>query len=54
MTSEAGQAIESFLDIVNKTNDTFPELKKPEPASPRPDDQTILEPFEKIEPVDED
>ena len=54
MTSEAGQAIESFLDIVNKTDDEFPELKKPEPASPRPDDQTILEPFEKIEPVNED
>ncbi len=54
MTSEAGQAIKSFLDIVNKTDDEFPELKKPEPASPRPDDQTILEPFEKIEPVDED
>ena len=54
MTSEAGQAIKSFLDIVNKTDDTFPELKKPEPASPKPDDQTILEPFEKIEPIDED
>ena len=54
MTSEAGQAIKSFLDIVNRTGDEFPELKKPEPASPRPDDQTILEPFEKIEPVDED
>ena len=54
MTSEAGQAIKSFLDIVNRTDDEFPELKKPEPASPRPDDQTILEPFEKIEPVDED
>jgi len=54
MTSEAGQAIKSFLDIINRTEDEFPELKKPEPASPRPDDQTILEPFEKIEPVDED
>lgn len=54
MTSEAGQAIKSFLDIVNKTDDEFPELKRPEPPSPRPDDQTILEPFEKIEPVDED
>jgi hypothetical protein len=54
MTSEAGQAIESFLDIVNGTDDEFPELKKPEPASPKPDDRTILEPFKKIEPVGED
>jgi hypothetical protein len=54
MTSEAGQAIKSFLDIVDRTEDEFPELKKPEPPSPRPDDQTILEPFEKIEPVGED
>ncbi len=54
MTSEAGQAIKSFLDIVNKTGDEFPELKKPEPSSPKPDDQTILKPFEKIEPIDED
>ena len=54
MTSEAGQAIKSFLDIVNKTSDEFPELKKPEPASPAPDDQTILKPFDNIEPIRED
>jgi len=54
MTSEAGQAIKSFLDIVNKTDDEFPELKKPEPASPAPDDQTILKPFDNIEPIRED
>jgi len=54
MTSEAGQAIKSFLDIVDTTDDESLELKKPEPASPRPDDQTILEPFDKIEPVGED
>ena len=54
MTSEAGQVIKSFLDIVNKTSDEFPELKKPEPASPAPDDQTILKPFDNIEPIRED
>jgi len=54
MTSEAGQAIESFLDIVNKTNDEVPELKKPEPAPSAPDEKTILKPFDKIEPLDKD
>jgi hypothetical protein len=54
MTSEAGQAIESFLDIVNKTNDEVPELKKPEPAPPAPDEKTILKPFDKIKPLDKD
>jgi serine/threonine protein kinase len=53
MTSEAGQAIKSFLDIVDKTDDEFPELKKPGPISPTPDDETILSPFEKIEPAGE-
>ncbi|MHC4455545.1 MAG: hypothetical protein ACYS0I_00400 [Planctomycetota bacterium] len=51
MTSEAGQAIKSFLDIVNKTNDEFPTLEKPKPEPPKPDEQTILEPFDKIEPI---
>jgi hypothetical protein len=51
MTSEAGQAIESFLDIVNKTSDEFPELAKPEPAPSVPDDQAILSPFEKMEAI---
>ncbi len=54
MNSEAGQAIESFLEIVNKTNDEVPELKKPKPPDPVPDEQSILRPFEKITPVDED
>lgn len=54
MTSEAGQAIESFLQIINKTDDEVPELEKPKPPSPAPDEQAILKPFDKIEPVDED
>jgi hypothetical protein len=54
MTSQAGQAIESFLEIVNKTNDEFPPLEKPETATPGPNEQTILSPFDKIEPIPED
>jgi hypothetical protein len=54
MTSEAGQAIKSFLEIVNKSNDELPELKKPEPSSIKPDEQTILMPFDKIKPIDEE
>jgi hypothetical protein len=34
MTSEAGQAIESFLEIVNQTQDKFPELEKLAPPTP--------------------
>jgi len=53
MTSEAGQAIESFLDIVNETRDEVPELKVPQPYSPNaPDDRTILSPFSTIKPAD--
>lgn len=54
MTSEAGQAIKSFLDIVNETQDEFPELTKPETEPNKPDEQTILSPFDNIKPVDED
>ncbi|MHC4266749.1 MAG: hypothetical protein ACYSUK_12590 [Planctomycetota bacterium] len=54
MTSEAGQAIKSFLEIVNESNDELPELKKPEPSSDKPDEQTILKPFDKIKPIDEE
>jgi hypothetical protein len=54
MTSPAWQAIKSLLDIVNKTDSEFPELEKPAPPSPEPDDQTILKPFDEIESVDED
>ena len=54
MTSEAGKAIEDFLEIVNKTQDEFPELIKPEVEPNRPDEQTILSSFDKIKSVDED
>jgi hypothetical protein len=54
MTSEAGQAIESFLEIVNTTDDEFGPLEKPETARPGPNEQTILSPFDKIEPIPED
>ena len=54
MTSEAGQAIESFLEIVNQTQDEFPQLKKPKPQDkPIQDDSTILKPFDEIKPVSE-
>lgn len=49
MTSEAGQAIERFLDIVNKTGNEIPELEKPQTPTPKPDDSTILKPFDEIE-----
>ncbi|MHC4214980.1 MAG: hypothetical protein ACYSWP_16600 [Planctomycetota bacterium] len=54
MTSEAGQAIESFLEIVNKTDDEFGPLEKPDSVRPEPNEQTILSPFDKIEPIPED
>ncbi len=54
MTSEAGQAIKNFLDIVNETQDEFPELTKPETEPNKPDEQTILSPFDNIKPADED
>jgi hypothetical protein len=54
MTSEAGQAIKIFLDIVNETRDEFPELTKPEVEPNKPDEQTILSSFDNIKPVDED
>jgi len=53
MTSEAGQAIKNFLDIVNETQDKFPELPKPEVEPNKPDEQTILNSFDNIKPVDE-
>ncbi|MCP4614388.1 MAG: hypothetical protein GY845_37370 [Planctomycetes bacterium] len=53
MTSEAGQAIKNFLDIVNETKDEFPELTKPEVEPNKPDEQTILSSFDNIKPVDE-
>ncbi len=54
MTSEAGQAIENFLEIVNKTQDKFPELIKPESEPNKPDEQTILNRFDNIKPVEDD
>lgn len=51
MTSEAGQAIERFLDIVNETDDEIPEIEQPQTPPPGPDDSTILEPFDEIGPV---
>ena len=53
MTSEAGQAIKNFLDIVNETKDKFPELTKPQAEPNKPDEQTILSSFDNIKPVDE-
>lgn len=54
MTSPAWQAIKSLLDIVSKTDSEFPELEKPAPPSPTPDDKTILKPFDEIESAGED
>ena len=54
MTSEAGQAIKNFLEIVNETQDEFPELAKPEVEPNKPDEQTILRSFDNIKSVDED
>lgn len=51
MTSEAGQAIESFLEIIDETKDDFPEIKKPESASAELDEAVILEPFDEISDV---
>jgi hypothetical protein len=54
MTSEAGQAIESFLNIVNKADDEFPELEKPKLVNSEPDDKTILKPFNRIQTIPEE
>ena len=48
MTSEAGQAIEDFLDIVNKTNSEFPDTHKLLDVFHEPNDNTILRPFDEI------
>jgi serine/threonine protein kinase len=45
MTSEAGQAIKNFLEIVDKTESNFPE---PSSASQEPNDDSILRPFDEI------
>jgi len=46
MSSEAGQAIKNFLDIVNKTNSEFPAPYKL--SDHEPNDDTILRPFDEI------
>lgn len=48
-TSETGQAIESFLNIVDKTPGELNEPPKPSPAhANKPDDDTILKPFDEV------
>jgi hypothetical protein len=54
MTSEAGKAIENFLEIVNETQDEFQELKKPQVEPNKPDEQAILSPFDNIKSVEEE
>jgi len=46
MSSEAGQAIKNFLDIVNKTNSEFPTPYKL--SEHESNDDTILRPFDEI------
>ena len=48
MTSEAGQAIENFLDIINKTDSEFPDTHKLLDAFHEPNDNIILRPFDEI------
>jgi len=53
MTSEAGQAIKSFLEIIDKTEDKVPELEKPKPPPSKPDEETILKPFDKTSAIED-
>ena len=54
MTSEAGQAIENFLRIVNKTNsDLGPPLDRP-PGPAEPNDDIILKPFDGLTTLSEE
>lgn len=52
--SEAGRAIEDFLNIVNKTGSELPELPKPSSSPPKPDDDTLLHPFDEIPTLTEE
>ena len=55
MTSEGGQAIKSFLEVVNKTDDEIVPVKKPQAdKDAEPDEEEILKPFEEIESEDAD
>ncbi len=47
-TSEAGQAIKSFLDIVSAPDDKFDDIEPPAPLAPEPNDEQIMEPFKTI------
>lgn len=47
-TSEAGQAIKNFLDVVSTPDDTFQELELPAPPAEEPNEEQIMEPFRKI------
>lgn len=50
MTSEGGQAIESFLEVVSKTDDEIVPTEKPQAGKEaEPDEEEILKPFEEIE-----
>ena len=50
MTSEGGQAIKNFLEVVSKTDDEIVPLEKPQTTEDdAPDEEEILEPFEEIE-----
>jgi hypothetical protein len=51
MSSEAGQAIESFLNIIDKTNNDFPELQ--EPSLFQAKDANVLKPFDEASPQKE-
>ncbi len=55
MTSEGGQAIKSFLEVVSKTDDEIVPLEKPQAGKDAaPDEEEILKPFEEIESEDTD
>ena len=54
MTSEAGQAIENFLRIVNKTNSEFGPPPEPPSGAAEPNDDAILKPFEGLTTLGEE
>jgi serine/threonine protein kinase len=54
MTSEAGQAIENFLNIVDKTSSEFGQPLEPLPSPIEPNDDDILKPFEEITTLTEE
>ena len=55
MTSEGGQAIKSFLEVVSKTDDEIVPLEKPLAGKDaEPAEEEILKPFEEIESEDAD